>query len=126
MRAVHLACLLRFASKIKSSSRHTTCDHLKCRAIEIIEASDFTGLGLRRAVGVRGEGTYRQDRANRHLKPRGAGGMAAAFAPIASFILGLRYQDIPSDVSHMARRCLVDLLTTWASGTGHFPFVLLC
>ena len=42
--------------------------------------------------------------------------MNDAFLPISSFIHDLRIQDLPADVVHMGRRCLVDLLAIWASG----------
>lgn len=47
--------------------------------------------------------------------------MADAFSPIATFIHGLRFRDLPPDVVHMGRRCLVDLLGIWAAGIATRP-----
>ena len=38
-----------------------------------------------------------------------------------TFIHGLKSADIPEDVMHMARRCLVDTLAIWASGAATEP-----
>ncbi|MGI9489959.1 MAG: hypothetical protein ACR2RF_29540 [Geminicoccaceae bacterium] len=43
--------------------------------------------------------------------------MGDAFAPLDSYIYGLRNQEIPPDASHMARRCPVGFLAVWAFGT---------
>ncbi len=39
------------------------------------------------------------------------------FGPIADFIHGLRFDDLPAEVVHMSRRCLVDLVGIWAAGS---------
>ena len=41
--------------------------------------------------------------------------------PAPTFIHGLKSADIPADVMHMARRCLVDTLAIWASGISTEP-----
>ncbi|MEO9819478.1 MAG: MmgE/PrpD family protein [Yoonia sp.] len=47
--------------------------------------------------------------------------MTLADPSVEVFILGLTPTDIPSDVLHMARRCLVDTIAVWAAGTTTAP-----
>lgn len=48
------------------------------------------------------------------------------FDPITGFIHGVSPNDIPAEVMHVARRCLMDTLAVWAGGSRSVPARIAC